>query len=343
MTKKTSQRGPAMDVLRDIAAKLGVDLADEMDGDSWYSPITDAISALKTSAKVEEIVDSAGTEEPVDAEARAALRAAVKDKTLSKRTRRLAALGVAYCRARRAEDLTPEEMEEIAEELVEFGADVLGKPDAEPDEIVAELVARKEEIAEALSEDAPPPEEEPSEASAESDDEEDEDEREGDEDEDEEKKDDKGARARKLSRERDELRSQVASLNERVALFETREWLDEQLAKRSMNLPKSDRDDLIQDALKHGREIVVKILKARNRPPTGDPLKSEGAQPSGPTPLQVRDAVKLVRDEAREQVRSTHPNANGGAFENLVTATAHQMARNRWPDLFRRDGANAAR
>jgi hypothetical protein len=56
-TKNVALRGPALDKLAEIAALLGVNIDKEMDGDSWDSPISDAIQALKSLASAEKVLE----------------------------------------------------------------------------------------------------------------------------------------------------------------------------------------------------------------------------------------------------------------------------------------------
>jgi len=141
MTKpKTSQRGPALDLLAKIAAVLGVSMEDEKGAESFESPLMDALYALKGEARIEGVLEAAagGAAAAPDAEALDATRSTVAARAMLE--------GFAD---EAAQDL-------FTSEALAMFRDIFGKADASPAEVLdlakASLAAFKGAIGEA----APP-------------------------------------------------------------------------------------------------------------------------------------------------------------------------------------------
>lgn len=334
--KQTSQRGPAAEILTKLAEMLGIS-PEQLTEDPWS--LTDAIYALQSAEKVEEIIEAAG-EVPAEPsgdsdemQARAVLRGAVRAAQIAKRE---------------VEGVEPDEAEPMLEQFVELAGEVLDKPDAEPAELLAELEARKAEIAEALGNDAPEgdPTTEPTGEERE----------EGDEDEEEREKgkdkpgadkdpemfakpgsddeDDKFAKksaremrtiAASLRKRAEKAEGELKAEREKVARFETAAWLDEAITARQLPMPKAEREKLLKFAIEKGRDVAEAILDARNRPPATNPMYGKGA-PVRHQPRSFREATDLCMAEAREAAAPDTPN-------QLVRAAAQKLARSRWPEL----------
>lgn len=141
MTKpKTSQRGPALDLLAKIAAVLGVSMEDEKGAESFESPLMDALYALKGEARIEGVLEAAagGAAAAPDAEALDATRSTVAARAMLE--------GFAD---EAAQDL-------FTSEALAMFRDIFGKADASPAEALdlakASLAAFKGAVGEA----APP-------------------------------------------------------------------------------------------------------------------------------------------------------------------------------------------
>src|SRR5690606_11582852 len=204
-------------------------------------------------------------------QARAVLRGAVRAAKIAKRE---------------VEGVEPEEVDPMLESFVELAGEVLDKPDAEPAELLAELEARKAEIADALGNDAP--EADPATEPADDPDEERE---EGDEDEDEREKDkdkpgadkdpemfakpgsddedDKFAKksaremrtiAASLRKRAEKAEGELKAEREKVAKLETAAWLDEAITARQLPMPKAEREKLLKFAIEKGRDVAEAIL-----------------------------------------------------------------------------------
>jgi hypothetical protein len=117
--KTEAKRGPALDKLAEIARALGVDIDAEMSGDSWDSPISQAVSALKQMASAEKVLEGLPADAPAPDAARA--RALARSAVIA------AALGL-------AEDASDEDIVAAIEKM---------KTDAKPDEPPAEDEAAK--------------------------------------------------------------------------------------------------------------------------------------------------------------------------------------------------------
>lgn len=327
-TSKTSQRGPVADVLAKIAAMLGIPL-ESIDDNPWA--VSDAVYTLQNAAKVEEVLAAVdATPEPAEGEAAAEARARAVLRSLR------AVAG------REVEDLEPDEASDALEALVGLGRDVLGKPDAAPEEVVAELVARKDEIAEALSEE---PATEPGESEEERE--------EGDEDEPTEPPPDEDeekqraarasaelasaelalaalrARAEAAAVEAGKLATELTAERDKTKRYETREWLDAEIAKRGLSVPTKQRDRYLDLAIGKGRDVVGEILDARNAPPGSNPLDSEPTHVA-PVPVSQRDAIAACEDEAAKVERARDPKVAA----HVIYGRAQRIAEQKWPELF---------
>lgn len=295
MPKNTAKRGPAYDVLKTIADMLGVDIGDEMEGDAWYSPITDRIQALKGQAVVEEIVEGGA---PAEGDGEVA----------AQRQRAL----------RMVEGLEGEELEASFAAMLAWAREVLGKPDAAPADALAELDARKDEVAAMLSE--------PAEEAMEADEDEEQAAKEyGDKDEDEdEEKSEKGARSRNPLRS---ARQRAARAERRVKELETREWLRGEIEKRKLGVPQAKRERYERMAQTAGREVVLEILDSLAKPPVTNPM----AEGSGVAPVTMLEALRAVQPEIDA--------AYGNEPKHHRVARAMKLARARWPHLNETTGA----
>jgi hypothetical protein len=225
-------------------------------------------------------------------------------------------------RARREElgDMPPEAVEDFAADAIVLMEEILDKPDADPVELLAELEARKEELAEAVGTDAPAPEGEMSE------------DREGDED--EKKDEEEGTKSRSRSRQLASLRKRVTAIETELAAerskvqrFEARAWLDEEIAKRKLAVNADKRTKWTELSIAKGREVVTEILDAQSRPPTTNPIDTLSAQ-SAPAPKSYREAVDACMSDAREQLRDATDRR-----PQVVRARAQKLAAERFPDL----------
>lgn len=118
MAKKYTLRGAAAEKLAEVGASLGIELAEEMESDSYISPIADAVQKLHDAAAVEAIVEGSPPLDVSEAEA-----------------------------ARAADD---EEEDETGEKMLAVGRAILGKPEADAESVLAELGAQVERLAAAL-------------------------------------------------------------------------------------------------------------------------------------------------------------------------------------------------
>lgn len=338
--KQTGQRGPASEILSKLAEMLGIS-PEQFTEDPWS--LTDAIYALQSAEKVEEIIEAAGevpaepSGDSAEMQARAVLRGVVRAAKIAKRE---------------VEGVEPEEVDPMLASFVELAGEVLDKPDAEPAELLAELEARKAEIADALGNDAP----EADPATEPADDPDEEGREEGDEDEEEREKgkdkpgadkdpemfakpgsdDEDDKFAKKSARE---MRTIAASLRERaekaeaelkaerekVARFETATWLDEAISARQLPMPKTEREKLLKVAIEKGRDVAEMILDARNRPPSHNPMGNGGA-PVRHQPRSYRESVDLCMAEARERLPQD-------AAPQVVRAAAQRIAAERFPEI----------
>jgi len=291
MAEKTKdQRGPAGEVLAKIAGVLGLTIEDV---EADYYKVHDAVCALAQAKKVEDIVAGA------DAAPAEGMSTAARG-------------------ARAVEGIAPDKVEDALSSLIAWGQDVLGKPEAPASEVLDELVARKEEIAAALGADTPPPEGEGESVEAAA-----EEKPEAEEQEEPEEKRTARERATAVSAERDALRAKVTR-------YETTEWIDGELAKRKIALKPEARSALIEDAIRHGRDVALKIINAHNAPPRSHPLDESGA-PAAAAPTSFRAAVDACMRDARAELEIE--NASAAALPHYVRARAQQLALKRWPEL----------
>lgn len=309
--KNAAQRGPVRDALVKIAGILGIS-AETLDDDPYS--LTEAVYALKDAAKAEAVTEAImGAEMPEPAEgepaeearARSAIRAA---HALAERQRPVS--------QREVEGVEPEAVEPLLERFIAFARTVLAKPDAAPGEVADELEARQDEIADALGEDAPPA-------------------------------DDSGAgEGGEGEAERSRGRSELVSLRSRVeriesdlaaerakvSEYETGEWIDSEVSKRSLSLPKTERSKLLGVAMEKGRDVVEMILDARSTPPTGNPLDGQRSRVSH-DPQTIAEAA----DECMAEVREKHPDEQ----PHVQRARAQKLARIRYPHLSGNDDGSA--
>lgn len=339
MAKKTTQRGPAGDVLAKIADMLGVKLSDEMEGDGWYSPIVDAINALKTTAKVETIVEGgapAETEAPAEesTEARASkVMAALREKQEAA----LAAARSIATALREVEGVEPEAVDPMLAQMLGLAREILGKPDASAEDVVAELEAAKAKLAAAMGEDAP---DDADAGEMESD-------AEGDEDEPEEEDEKARAAAREAARDvardpkakRSDVRKAARKLACAVERYEAREWLDGEIGKRKLAVPAERRAKWLDMALAKGRDVVTEILDAQHRPPMGaHPLDEQDQRAERERPKSYAAAVDACMNDAREKLG---PSKNGKPHPNhVVRAAAQRLVAERFPEFAEQSASN---
>lgn len=287
--KPAAQRGPIADVLAKIASMLGI-TTEQLEENPWA--VSDAVYTLQNGAKVEEILEAADVE-PAPAEGESEDEARARAVLRSLRA------------VREVEDVEPEAVDPMLEGFIAFGREVLGKPDAEPAEVLGELNSRKDEITAALA-----PETEPA-AEGET----------------AEEQRSRGALSRARQRA-DKAERELRAASAKVQRFETREWLEAEIDKRGIAVPKKQREQYLALAIEKGRDVVGLILDARNAPPTGSPLDDEEEPVAAP--VSQCDAIALCEDEAAQVERARDPKV----APQIIYARAQRIAEKRWPTLF---------
>lgn len=249
--------------------------------------------------------------------------------------------------AQRMEDMPVEEAVESADALLTWGREVLGKPEATLEEVVAELEARKAEIGALLGTDTP---EEPAatEEEARAEDDEDKPDDEDEEDEDDEREPDVStaeARAAVRATVRDTrakpgaVRAAARALAVQNERYEAREWLDAQIAARKLAVKPDKRSKWTELAISKGRDVVLEILDAQSRPPVTNPLDNVAEPGAAPESQKaawdacIDDAQRAAdEDEAKRAKRDRRPVREVPRHE--VRSRAQKLARERWPALF---------
>lgn len=221
--------------------------------------------------------------------------------------------------------LEGEALEEWAQGVLDNLRMIFGKPEAPIDEVLAELQAREEELMamvsdEEESEDMPP---EDVEAQADT---------------------IAASLVLRMQHQRDAARRDRRELRAKVALYETREWLDAELGKRQKTLAKGKHEQYVQIAIKSGREVVEAFLDDLNMPPAVNPLDSVQT-PRGEDVRTVRDAWDACEDDAFREL--TEREAKKAERErrrpmtippHIIRARAQDLAVERYPSLFETAG-----
>lgn len=230
--------------------------------------------------------------------------------------------------------MDPAAMEAALSGFMSLLRDVFGKPDASPEELLAELDARKEQLGAATGNDVAPDSGTPAEDEAAMADKKGDPEEEfppgaekpEDEDEEDKKKPKSAERAAVHAtalRERDEARRERDAARTAVTRFETRDWLTKLLRDCKKSLPVETHERWVDLAIANGRDAVDTLVKQLNVPPSGTVMKARDG--SGPvtfdeaTALCLEDAAKALPEDARQ--------------EHMVWAKAQKIARQRFPNL----------
>lgn len=312
--EKVDMRGALADLYERIASLLGVTPADLM-ASPWA--VEDAMCDLKRGVAAEARLGEEGGEPAPEAPAPEPPPA--PGMTAAERSR--ATRADAPEGEQSSDAPTPEE----GMALLGLARAILSKPDVSAADAIAELEATKEQLAAALGQDAPADGDggdapaEAGEAAAEG-----------------EGEGDKARSALRQARtEAKQATEQLAAERAKVQRYETAEWLDAEIAKRQLAVPATEREELIADALEHGRAMVEKILRAKNAPPSGaNPL--DAVPDAKPAPTSITEAANACMDEARAALAARDPKA--AKLSHLVRAEAQRMAKQRWPE-FNKAGA----
>jgi hypothetical protein len=229
-----------------------------------------------------------------------------------------------------------EEAEAFAASCVGLFAELLGKPDASPADLLAEIEASKEALGAALGTDTAPDDDAGEDPPAEG----------------EESAEARGqvraARAR-LSREkaaRAAIAKELEAERGKVLRFETVEWLDGQLRASKRSLPSAKRDRWVDIAIRNGREVVTEMLDNLNAPPSGPHPIERAARGAETTltpiaPTTVNEACAVYEETAREQLAAEESKQAARQHrkpvevpEHHVRSRAQVLARAAHPELF---------
>ncbi len=306
-------RGPALDKLAQLATSLGIDINDEMDSESWESPIDQAICALKNAAKVEKILEAAPAAPPASAAPAVAAASA-------KRTD--AAPPAASAAPATETQRSP--VAGLADEPAKdkFIADVLAAL------VNAGVIADATDAASALAAvQAMPPKSE------------------GATDTDPTQQMGAGGSAaasaeRSASVAAEQMRADIVSmkreleelrpLREEKRARDHADHVDGEAKRRGITLTTAVRAKL----LKMDKAGVDAALDLVSQPPTGMVMGDVGDTASGGTELTIRSATDACMDEAAKQAAKDEP-------KHLTRARAQRMARERFPAAFQGEGATS--
>src|SRR5690606_21181697 len=115
------------------------------------------------------------------------------------------------------------------------------------------------------------------------------------------------------------LAAELTAERDKTKRYETREWLDGEIAKRGLAVPTKQRDRYLDIAIEKGRDVVGEILDARNAPPASNPL--DGApDPKGSPPATITQAADACMEEARDAIKAR--DAKAANVAHLVRAEA---------------------
>lgn len=322
-----AKRGPALDRLAKVGALLGVSIEDEMSNEAWCSPISAAVSALKSVASTEKVLEGMPADEPVASAGDAAKSA------------KPGATGVRAEGDKPAED-KPADKPAGGDDAVtvaaflEVARDLLGKPEATAAECIDLLKANADPIKKSISsgpdQAAQNEADQAAQASA-------------------EPKAAEEARAARMDVH--ELRSRIATLETerkkdsteleglRASALRTRVSGEIATALRSAKRVMSDEhtEALVSDLV----EVKDDAARARHLAravgagaPTGD-VMGGGEKPSA---TRAAKTVKTATDEfLAEAAKAAAPNES----RQITRARAQKLARAAYPDLFGSTPANA--
>lgn len=312
MSENVKTRGAAVEAFAKIATLLGVDPAEDLNDESWYSQVVEKARLLHEQARTEQVVESVAGGEAQLAEAN-------EETGESSETTE-----TTESRSRAVEGLEGAELEAFTADVIALLREVIGNPDATPAEILAELDARRESLAAALGvavetttpEGGTPPQETTMS---------------------QENKDEAArsrarmqtdliaqrARATKAEKERD-------AANAKLRAIEDERWLDAELKKRGITLNDEDRKVMLSTTAKHGRDLVLVSLRAIGRPPAGEVVTTQRAQDTKRVQVSRREAVAAAEKEVLEEAKLRG--------QTLSATKAHRLAMTRAraknPDLF---------
>src|SRR5574341_388796 len=311
-----TQRGAAGDKLRELLALLGIEWSAEMEGEGWYSPASDAIAALKSAAKVEDIIAGGGSAPDVPPTELARRRVA----------QRMQVPG-----------MTPEESDANHQGLIEWGRTVLGKPDASPADVLTELKAQTAPVGAALGTDTPPasanestpPEKKEPPAEP------------GEQEEEEmpapEKKKPEGEAADREAALRSELEAEKKknreleiAARERKQRDEDAAFLDEKIAEKKLTVNKERRERLLVVIRRAGREAVEELLADPPKAPELD----HNTRGGGAAKTLQDGQLALVR-EAEKEVRAELAASGKRLADHQIHTSAIRRARQTNPEAFR--------
>lgn len=269
--KQLTMRGPAIDKLAEVAALLGISIDDEMDADSWESPTSEAICAIKSLAKAEKVLE--GLPAPAAKTASAKRNA---DGTPAAETPPAARAAVAGLADEAAKDTF---ITSIIASLVKAG---IAK---EGDDASAALAAVD-------AKGATPATEEPTMSDASK-----------------SRPEDRASLAT-LRSENAAMASRLATLetNERARTDE--QWLNAEVAKRRLTLRDEDRKELLSilaESATKGRGIVESALKARHAPPLGAVMDDAESERGNALVTDLRTATDACMEEAQRAASKDAP------------------------------------
>jgi len=149
----------------------------------------------------------------------------------------------------------------------------------------------------------------------------------------------KSASVTRLRRQRDAARTTGAELRAKVDEYETREWLDGELAKRKKALSRDKHAQYVAIALRSGRETVLVFLDDLNVPPAGNPIAA--LEPVRGADVRTvaeawdaceADALRELREAEDKRAKSERRSAQEPP-RHMVRARAQDIARERYPSI----------
>jgi hypothetical protein len=311
-----SVRGPLAEMQGKVAALLGV-TPQEIASNPWA--LEDSVHALKVAAMFEGKIEASAPPAPaaptpaeVAAEARSATRA--------------------------VEGVEPGDEGKLLAAFISLARGVLGKPDASPADMLAELEARKEEIGKVLGTDTPPPA--PETESEEADVPELEEEMAADPEEEGKPAAEKPAatpEGEADDEEEDEAAKELRELRADVNELRAREWVRTQIAARKLDRAHGSRaavgakefEKLVERAMKD-RDVVVELLDAKNAPPTAHPFddtREPETQPQSHAEAVAEGGPIWLEAEAMERAKDPV------VAKHIIAGRANRLVEQRYPSL----------
>ncbi len=200
--------------------------------------------------------------------------------------------------------------------LIEWAREALGKPDATPKDVLAELEARLMEIGDVLGVDTPPPKTEPVIPT-----------------EDEEQADELSALRAELAAEKRRRRDAEATIGEQREHHADERWLNEQIAERGVVASAERREYLMRAVRAAGRASALPLIANPPKAPELDHrapvLGTKAGKGEDLQHTYVKEAERRVIAEYREAGRKM-------PASHVIFRLAIAKAREEHPEAFRR-------